>query len=635
MPRRREQPTTDPRKEATTMSQRPLALGAGSGGLIRPSVGFLAALALVAVAAPAAAQTVAQPIVIELQPLQPQVAAGDDSALLLRFKIPNGFWLGADDPAARIPPGTIVQPRPQPYVMFGEARFPEPEVRSVPVHLGTTRVFEGEIQVIVPFHVAEDAPTGRHELVLEITYTPGLNAGHLHTHAREPYAAEIEVVQAGQARAAGLPQPAKTSVPADFLVQPRGQHLPQPFKTMFHHWSEDSGVAKFFHRLFLDSGAHGKHIRTVWHPATGSSKNTGESIGLGVSMMDVTREGIMTGMFDVSVFHNEYAGTTGTFDLISCPCAYFNYHLRGEFSADRNRQVHLHVENMNLGARNRFGIEFQVDAFQDPRYRFYGLGGDTQEEAGSNYAHEEFGGFVDVYWLPVEHFRFSLGAKVRSVDVKRGAKRLAGILPQTIAVPAFADVPGIRGATVVGERLNIVYDARNQEFTPSAGTYAKFTAEFDQVTSDAAPVSRYGRFALDLRKYYSTVDQKYTLLLRNVWTFTTSRRIPFFDQATLGGAQSLRGFDVGRFYGQHAVFASAELRMQVLHMFVLGSPMDVEMSPFIDVGQVFDSDGFDGEFNVNPGVSLRMLNRPNIGFILNVAGGQDGALVSGGLSLPF
>lgn len=611
------------------------ARGIAVGG---PGPTALAACAvmLCVIATPALAQTVADPIVVELAPAQPVVAAGQDSALVLTFRIPNGFWLGDDDRSARIPAGTVVRPQPQQHVSFGTPRFPEPEVHQVPVHLGTTRVFVGAIEVVVPFHVAPDAPPGTYPLVLEITYTPGLNAGHLYTHAREPHTAEITVVAPGQAAAGELPQPSKASVPDDFLVQPREQTLPQPFKTLFHHWDEESGVAKFFHTLFRDSGAHGKHIRTVWHPATGTSENTGSSIGLGVSMMDVTREGIMTGRFDVSVFHNEYAGATAAFDLLSCPCAYLNYHLWGEISADRNRQLHLHVENLNLGRRDRFGIELQLDAFQDPRYRFYGLGGTTQEEAETNYAHEEFGGYADAYWQPIEHFRFGLGVKVRSVDVKSGAKRLLeDDVPFTIATPEFAGVPGIDGATVVGGRLNIVYDGRNQEFTPSAGTYAKLTAELNQVTSDPSPVDSYGRFTLDVRRYLSTVDQRYTLLLRNVWTLTTSNDIPFFDQATLGGAGDLRGFDIGRFYGQHSVFASAELRIQTWHMFVLGSPMDVEISPFIDAGQVFDDDGFEGEFNVNPGLSLRILNRPNIGFVINGAGGQDGLLLSGGLSLPF
>jgi len=116
--------------------------------------------------------------------------------------------------------------------------------------------------------------------------------------------------------------------------------------------------------------------------------------------------------------------------------------------------------------------------------------------------------------LPVNNIRLSIGGKIRSVDVKRGAERLAGEVPFTIQEAGFLNVAGIQGATVVGERVNFVYDGRNQEFTPSAVVYVKRTAEFDQVTSDVKPVSTYGRISIDLRKYYSTVDQKFTLLLK-------------------------------------------------------------------------------------------------------------------------
>lgn len=588
------------------------------------------------VAAPAYSQTVAHPILIEVAAAHPTVAAGEQSALVITFRIPSGFWLGDNDRSARIPAPTLVYPIDHDGFTFGQPRFPDSEVRGVPVHLGTTRVFEGEITAIVPFRVAEGTTAGDYELGVELTYTPGLSAGHLSSHAREPYAAAVTVVAAGTAvDNTALPEPSRAQIPGDFLVEPRTPNLPQPLQSMFHIWDDEGAVARFFHGLFLDKGATGKKIRTIWHPATESSKNTGDSIGLGVSLMDVTREGIMTGMFDISVFDNEYVGTTATFDLLSCPCAYFNYHLSGEISEDRNKQLHLHVENMTLGKNNRHGFELQIDAFQDPRYRFYGLGAGTQEENGSNYAHEEFGGYLDVYWLPSDHLRLSVGGKVRSVDVKRGADKLVGILPFTIDLPEFAGVAGITGATVVGGRVNVVYDARNQEFTPSSGTYGKFTAEFNHVSDDPASVENYGRFSLQLRKYVSSVDQKYTLVLRNSWTITTDSDVPFFDQASLGGQATLRAFDQGRFLAQNSVYASAELRVQMLHMFILGSPMDLELSPFLDVGQVFDGTDFNGEVNVNPGLSMRFLNRPNIGLIINVANGQDGLLLTGGLSLPF
>ncbi|MCH8326438.1 MAG: hypothetical protein IIB83_07755, partial [Bacteroidetes bacterium] len=110
---------------------------------------------------------------------------------------------------------------------------------------------------------------------------------------------------------------------------------------------------------------------------------------------------------------------------------------------------------------------------------------------------------------------------------------------------------------------------------------------------------------------------------------------PFFDLATLGGQYDIRAFDTGRFYGQHSVFASAELRYVVMQMIFMGFPVDIEMAPFIDTGQVFNSDGINGRFNVTAGMSVRILMRPNIGIIANAAVGQDGLVFTGGVNLPF
>ncbi len=580
-------------------------------------------------------QTVEEPIEISLAAAHSSVSPGQNSALLVTFKIPQGFWLGEDDPSARIPAATVVEVEPQKYFSFGKAQFPMPEVRGVPVHLGLTRVFTGKITAVVPFQVSQDTPPGSYAIGVRLTYTPGLNAGHLTTHVREPYIVTLKVVEGKAKTNSALPQPSRDSVPPDFLVQEKQLSLPQPMKTMFHRWDENGPLPKFLHWLFIDPENHGKHIQTVWHPFVGSTENFGQSVGGAMALMNVTREGIMTGTFDVRGYYNEYVGATVAVDVVSCPAAYFNYWFSAQISDDRNRQLHFHNENLTLGKDDRYGYEFQIDAFQDPRYRFYGLGGGTNEDDETNYTHEEFGGFLDLYWLPADHLRFSVGGKIRSVDLKRGADRLADDLPFTINEARFADVPGINGATVVGERVNVVYDARNQEFTPSAGFYLKFTAEYDQVTSDPKPTSTYGRFKLDWRKYISTVNQRYTLLLRNSWTFTTTQDVPFFDQAQLGGEATLRAFDLGRFYGQHAVFGSVELRIQAMHKVLMGFPMDLEVAPFVDFGQVYNGSDFDGEFNVNPGLSLRILNRPNIGIVGNGAIGQDGIVFTGGVSLPF
>ncbi len=590
-------------------------------------------LTLLWLTTPAETQTVEHPIDIHMSASQKILPPGASSAVLITFRVPNGFWLGSNDLSARIPAATAIKMAGGSPFTFGEPRFPKPEVRGVPVHLGTTEVFTGEITVVVPLTVDAATPAGDYELVAKITYTPGLNAGHLTTHADEAYRTTLSITADEAHTASAVPEPTQGAVPAGFLVQEKRLQLPQPMQAMFHRWNEESAATKFLHWMFEDPENHGKHIQTVWHPFVGSTENNGQSIGGAMALMNTTREGIMTGTLDLRGYHNEYVGATAALDLVSCPAAYHNFWLTAQISEDRNRQAQLHVENLTLGADDRLGYELQVNAFQDPRYRFYGLGGGTNEEDETNYTHEEFGGALDLYILPADHWRFSVGGKIRSVDLKRGAHRLAEITPFTVNQADFASIRGINGATVVGERFNIVYDGRNQEFTPSAGFYMKLTAEYDQITS--GETSTYGRFNIDLRKYFSTVNQRYTLLIRNGWTFTTSDDVPFFDQAHLGGEATLRAFDSGRFYGQHSVFGSVELRIQALHKVLMGFPMDLELAPFIDFGQVFSDSSFEGEFNVNPGLSLRLLNRPNIGVLANGALGQDGVIFTGGVSLPF
>ena len=82
----------------------------------------------------------------------------------------------------------------------------------------------------------------------------------------------------------------------------------------------------------------------------------------------------------------------------------------------------------------------------------------------------------------------------------------------------FPTAPGIGGGSVVAPRLTVVFDRRNQEFTPARGTFARFTLE------------------------------------------------------------------------------RVELRVQALHMIVMGMPVDIELAPFVDLGRVYHGDLFGDRF---------------------------------------
>lgn len=589
-------------------------------------------------------QTIEDPVIVTVTPVNQEIAPGGNGALKISFKIPSGFWMGDNDPSNRMPPPTMISIKPIEGFHFSDALFPKSIVAGVPVKKGTTTMYKGEVISIVPFTVDNNISDGRYKIKVITTFTPGLNAGRLTSHVNDEFETEIIVNSKAITQQNIIPEPTLKEVPDDFIVQDEITNLPEPLNTILYRWPEESFVAKFLHWVWIDPDNHGKHVQTVFTPFYGFTENNGYTAGMGMSLMNLTREGIMTGQIQIRGFYNEYVGSTLGFEAVSCPAAYHNYWVSGFLSSDgKNKGINIHIENLNFGNETKFGYELFADFYRDPRFRFYGIGADTKEEDKTNYTHQENSALLDLFWMPIDKIRFTIGGKFRNVDVLDGNDKIRNKMPWTTDFTGngakFSNIPGIKGATVYGGRISLIYDSRNSEFTPSAGFYGRVIAEYnkvsDQVVTTANPVDNYGKFYVDLRQYFSTANQLLTLLLRNSWTFTTDENVPFFDQAKLGGDFSNRAFDNGRFYGQHSVFASMEIRVQVMSVVFMGVPMDLEMAPFLDAGQVFSDAGFKGRFNVNPGMSIRILNRPNLGIVGNAAVGQDGLVFTGGVTLPF
>ena len=139
-----------------------------------------------------------------------------------------------------------------------------------------------------------------------------------------------------------------------------------------------------------------------------------------------------------------------------------------------------------------------------------------------------------------------------------------------------------------------------------------------------------------MRQYFSGPSQKFIVLMRGGLSLKSESDIPFNFLSSIGGPNSIRAYDFERFKGQHSAFGSLEMRYTFCTIPVLGYPMSIEMGAFLDVGQVFgDGEQFGDELNLDPGFSIRMINKPNVGLVINYGFGQDGGYLTGGIGLPF
>jgi hypothetical protein len=123
----------------------------------------------------------------------------------------------------------------------------------------------------------------------------------------------------------------------------------------------------------------------------------------------------------------------------------------------------------------------------------------------------------------------------------------------------------------------------------------------------------------------------------------TANNVPFWALSSIGGGDSevggpqpLRGFGAGRFYDRDSFSGSLEMRHKIFS-FVATTRVDVEVTPFIDVGRVFAGTGTFAldQLHYVGGVGFRGIARPFVVGYVDIGYGSEGVAAFTGLNYPF
>jgi len=132
----------------------------------------------------------------------------------------------------------------------------------------------------------------------------------------------------------------------------------------------------------------------------------------------------------------------------------------------------------------------------------------------------------------------------------------------------------------------------------------------------------FNRFAIDARGYLPLGTRQRVLALRAYGNFDepdSGHRVPFYLQQSLGGPQTLRGYDNFRFRGEEVVLFQAEYRWEA-------SPA-VELAVFIDAGAVsrLDQNVDLDDLKTDWGFGLRFKNWRTVFLRFEYARGDEGS----------
>jgi hypothetical protein len=259
--------------------------------------------------------------------------------------------------------------------------------------------------------------------------------------------------------------------------------------------------------------------------------------------------------------------------------------------------------------------------------RFFGFGPDTPSTAESSYTIRRFVGSARRGLNVVEHL--NVGA---TLTLERDDVESIGVANLPLTPRAFPDAPGLRGATLASQGLDLRYDRR------VGGDYAERGVRVDLGGAvieglDGSPT--FLRGTLQVRAIAEELP-RLSGAARFWATAVSSRRAPFYQQSALGGSSFMRGFTDGRFVDRQAWTLELEQRLRVLRTDLFGVVTDWRIDPFVAFGQVFGRLRDVGSHpRIAAGVGLRAFVHPNLLGRIDIGVAGEGAKVYVEIGYPY
>ena len=362
-------------------------------------------------------------------------------------------------------------------------------------------------------------------------------------------------------------------------------------------------------------------------PVWATDPNEGNTWGVMPVIMRVCRDDRTTAwMLAPSVTWNSIVRLTGTLRWYIYPSEDSNILVQA--SASTRIQFNFLVLWKQLPpAVGAWTQELTVRFQRDPFARFFGIGPDTSEDAETSYTAVRalIAERAGVNLAEHVNLALTLGAEHDGVDA-------IGVKGLPLAPEVFPDTPGMAGATLLAQGIDLRYDSRPNNGLTDHGVRIDAWVAYVEGVENSPSFLRTGVEASALWRELDWLGGA----ARGYWNRVGSGEAPFYQQSSLGGPFLLRGFAGGRFVDRQAWTAELEQRIRLLRTHFLGVDADWRVDPFVAVGQVFGDarDAFSHP-RVSAGFGLRAFVQPNVLGRIDLADGGDGIEVYVELGYPY
>lgn len=366
-------------------------------------------------------------------------------------------------------------------------------------------------------------------------------------------------------------------------------------------------------------------------PSFGTNKNEGNSYGLIGAFLIANEGGDLTHLIAPQFYYNSNVGLGGMIDARFYPGNQREWRALVQYSGEGERELLFSYRDGAMGNDRDYYLQIYGNWDRSLNARFFGVGPGSSHRAESNYTEDEIVGRLTFGWYLEDDWSVDVTPQYRRYHVDRSHH---AVEPDIKAM--FPGLEGIEGGATATIRGRVGYDTRDEAVTPTEGTAFSASMEFNEAWDHDGSTPIW-RPVLEATHFWNQDDDKAFALVmhgRAAWMIGADDRFPFYELETLGGKRTLRGFGSSRFADRHSAVLNFEERIRLVTMELFDCKADLQLAPFVDVGQVYGSGG-GGGWQVNYGLGLRAVLPPHIVGRVDVGFGPEGEAVYMGLDYPF
>ena len=372
-------------------------------------------------------------------------------------------------------------------------------------------------------------------------------------------------------------------------------------------------------------------------PVIGADPNSGTTLGILPTWVHTNEQGEISRIIAPDFTHNPDFGYGAHGRIFSYPSENEQWSVVAGLQ-ERVQKVFDAEYATELSRQNAWSINYSAVFNRDGTPRFFGIGNSTRLSDESNFTRSREFAQIQVGFNFSHEWQLLYTFRPERVDVTPGTLQST----PTIA-SRFPDVLGLGVNELLLNRLSVVYDTRDNLIVPREGVQWVLyggLASRSGIFND----SEYSEAGIDARSFWPLNSNTVLAAHASLRYLPSTNRIPFWalsniggDADVIGGEQALRGFGEGRFYDRDAFTSTLELRRKVLSFQAATTRVDVEFTPFIELGRVFAQASTlpFTQLHKVAGIGFRGVARPFIVGYVDFGYGGEGLAAFTGINYPF